>query len=112
MGNLLSCNSSLTNACMGLTDPRYNPNVSNNLVDQDDIWKESTGYWGPEVRTYADVGGIPRAPKFYNPVTRGCWPYRSDKMTVFRAIAVEGTRYRQKAFYFYEPAPAEFCEQT
>lgn len=112
MASLLSCKSPLTKPCFGLTDPRYNPDISNNLIDQDDIWTAFSGYWGPEERSYADVGGSPRVPSFYNPETRSGWPYRSDEMTVFRSITIDGTRYRQKAFYFYGPAPAEFCEQT
>eukprot|EP00984_Skeletonema_dohrnii_P004665 scaffold1638_cov112-Skeletonema_dohrnii-CCMP3373.AAC.16 len=112
MSSLLSCKSPLTKACMGLTDPRYDPAISNNLIDQDSIWKEFSGYWGPEERIYADVGGKPRVPRFYNPNTKSGWPYRSDKMMVFRSIKVDGTRYTQKAFYFYEPAPAAFCELT
>jgi len=109
---MVNCGSLFTKACLGLTDPRYDPAVSNHLITQDDIWKEFTGYWGPEERRYADVGGSPRLPGFYNPESKGGWPYRSDKMTVFRSIAIEGTRYQAKSFYFYEPGSAEFCEQT
>lgn len=112
MGNSLSCGSALTKNCLGLTDERYDPSVSNDLVNQDIIWNGFAGYWGPEERNYVLMDGQQRPATFYDPVTRTGWPYKSDNMTVFRAITIEGSRFEEKAFYFYDPPSAEFCEQT
>eukprot|EP00588_Corethron_pennatum_P030306 CAMPEP_0194335664 /NCGR_PEP_ID=MMETSP0171-20130528/70302_1 /TAXON_ID=218684 /ORGANISM="Corethron pennatum, Strain L29A3" /LENGTH=267 /DNA_ID=CAMNT_0039098839 /DNA_START=30 /DNA_END=829 /DNA_ORIENTATION=- len=111
MGNSMSCGSPLTMACLGLTDRRYDPTVSDDLFDQDALWREYAGFWGPEARRYSVAGGTPRPPTPYDPVQKKGLPFRADAFVVFRVIRIEETRYRNMVFYFYEPAPAEFCDQ-
>ena len=112
MGNSLSCGSPFTTACLGATDPRYDPSFSNDLIYQQSLWSEYAGHWGPETRNYAESGKGPRQPRFYDPVAKDGWPYKSDEFVVYRHISVEGTRFKSQAIFFYEPAPAEFCDQT
>ena len=116
MGNSLGCNSSLTKVCLGVTDLRYDPSVSNLLIDQDSLWTKYTGLWGLSSHTYTFVADgeppLPRPPTFYDPTKGGGWPYRRDAFTSFRAVSIEGTRFKSQGFFFYEPAPAEFCNQA
>ena len=112
MGNSLSCGTSLTKPCLGLTDIRYDPSVSNNLMDQEPIWAKYAGLWGPMKYTYSIADGPARPPTFYDPVSKTGWPYKSDVFVGFRSVTIEGTRFKSKGVFFYEPASAEFCKQT
>eukprot|EP00984_Skeletonema_dohrnii_P028947 scaffold19217_cov103-Skeletonema_dohrnii-CCMP3373.AAC.1 len=111
MGN---CSSMLTKQCLGLSDPRYDPNASNDLIDQDGLWKQYAGFWGPfaERRNTLSEDNAPRKPSFYNPVEKVGWPYTSDVFTSYRVVTIEGTRFKSSKFYFYKPAPEDFCSQT
>jgi len=111
MGN---CSSLLTKPCLGVSDIRYDSSASNNLVDQDLLWSQYTGYWGPilERRNTLSEGNAPREPSFYNPIQKAGWPYKSDVFTSFRMTTTEGTRFKSHRIYFYMPASAEFCSQT
>lgn len=104
----------LTNSCLGLEDKRYDPNESNNLIDQDELWKEYAGFWGPfeERRNTLSENNAPRTPSFYNPSQKVGWPYESGVFTSYRVVKIEGTRYKSSKFYFYKPASEEFCSQA
>ena len=109
-----TCSSALTKPCLGLTDPRYDPNVSNNIVDQDALWKQYAGSWGPfvERRNVISDDNAPRKPTFFNPQEKDGWPYQVDVFTSFRVVKIDGTRFTSQKIYLYKPAPAEFCNQT
>lgn len=109
-----TCSSALTKPCIGLTDPRYDPNVSNNIVDQDALWKQYAGSWGPfvERRNVISDDNAPRKPTFFNPQEKDGWPYQVDVFTSFRVVKIDGTRFTSQKIYLYKPAPAEFCNQT
>ena len=111
MGN---CSSMLTKQCLGLSVPRYDPNASNDLIDQDALWKQYAGFWGPftERRNTLSDDNAPRQPSFYNPMQKVGWPYQSDVFTSYRRVTFLGTRYKSEKFYFYKPASEEFCSQT
>jgi hypothetical protein len=40
-----TCGRPLTTACLGDTDIRYDPDVSNAIVDQAEVWKKTAGYF-------------------------------------------------------------------
>ena len=111
MGN---CSSYLTKPCLGLSDPRYDPNVSFNLIDQDVLWQNYAGFWGPfaERRNTLSDNNAPRKPSFYDPVKKVGWPYESDLFTSYRYVSIEGTRLKKTTIYLYKPASEEFCSQT
>jgi len=104
----------LTKQCLGLSDPRYDPNASNDLIDQDVLWRQYAGFWGPftERRNTLSDDNAPRQPSFYNPMQKVGWPYQSDVFTSFRRVTFLGTRYKSEKFYFYKPASEEFCSRT
>jgi len=112
MGNSLSCNSPLTKPCLGEKDPRYNPNVSNNLIEQNPIWGQYAGYWGPTQTNAQLSDGSPRLPALHNITSGEGWPYKSDAFKGFRLIKIDGSRYTVQGVYVYEPAPDYFCDQS
>ena len=44
----IECGNALTEPCLGETDKRYDPNSSNNLIDQSVIWSKLSGYYTSE----------------------------------------------------------------
>ncbi len=105
----------LTKQCLGLSDKRYDPNASNDLIDQDVLWKQYAGFWGPFAERRNVVlsdNNTPRQPSFYNPTQKVGWPYQSDAFTSYRRVTIVGTRFKKENFYFYKPASEEFCSQT
>jgi len=112
MGNSLSCNSPLTKSCLGEKDSRYDPNSSNDLIEQNPIWEKYAGYWGPTQNNINLSDGPPRQPALHNITSGEGWPYKSDVFKGFRLIKVDGSRYTVQGIYIYEPAPDSFCNQS
>ena len=104
----------LTKQCLGSTDPRYDVTASNSLLDQGDLWKQYTGYWGPfvERRNTLSENNSPRKPSFFNSELKVGWPYESGVFTSYRKVTIDGTRLKSTKFYFYNPASEDFCSQA
>lgn len=111
MGNSLSCNSPLTKSCLGEKDSCYNPNVSNNLIEQNPIWEKYAGYWGPTQTNAQLLDGPPCQPALHNITSGEGLPYKSDVFKGFRLIKVDGSRYTVQGIYIYKPPPESFCNQ-
>jgi hypothetical protein len=95
------------------TDVRYNPDASDNLINQSPIWTTYDGYWGPYTFTYiTDTnigGGTFRQPELYNVTSGSGWPYKRDVFSGYSRIIVAGSRLSLQGWVFYPPAPADFC---
>jgi hypothetical protein len=81
------CGGTLTTACLGDTDIRYDPDVSNALVDQAEIWKKSAGY-------FVEVGTI----QIEIPGTEQLTPPLD--VTSFQNISVVGSRFQSHSISF------------
>jgi hypothetical protein len=52
MGNAIKCGGKLTEECIGEHDKRYDPDASNNLKDQSDLWVAAEGFYRMEKYYY------------------------------------------------------------
>jgi hypothetical protein len=97
------------------TDVRYDPDASDNLVDQAPIWAYYDESYSAVNFTYItdtnDEGGTFRQPDFYNLTSGSGWPYERGVFGGFRMMIIDGSRLRDVMIYFYPPAPVDFCEQ-
>lgn len=53
---ILHSGTPLTNECIGKSDKRYDPGYTNDLKDQNDVWKNMEGYWVMEEKWYNNEG--------------------------------------------------------
>ncbi|KAL9191160.1 hypothetical protein ACHAXT_000866 [Thalassiosira profunda] len=103
------CGTPLFEACIGASDPRYDPSASFDLKDQDAIWEEYGGYWIGTNENFAPDGS-PRPPSPYNTDTKQGIPYATDvPFQTFVNRTVVGTRYHHHIAVIYGPAGEAFC---
>jgi hypothetical protein len=98
------------------TDVRYDPDASDNLVDQAPIWAYYDGAYSSVNFTYiadtSDSGGTFRQPELYNLTSGSGWPYERGVFVGARMVTItNGSRVRNVDVYIYPPAPQNFCAQ-
>lgn len=104
------CGDFFYNACSNSkSDPRYDPDASNNLNDQDPIYKKLEGFWIGEYVFYDGSGDV-MPPSLYDETYGFGWPYDYSSYRGAINITVDGSRYMQHNYFFYPPASVEFCE--
>jgi hypothetical protein len=81
------CGGTLTTDCLGDTDTRYDPDVSNALVDQAEIWKKTAGYF---VETGTIEIEIPGTQQLTPPL----------EVFSFQNISVVGSRFKSHSVSF------------
>ena len=69
----LDCSSPLMKDCLGSTDIRYNPDVSNSLADQDELWESASGLWINPTIANLDMNGNPLQPNAMLPYTQSTY---------------------------------------
>jgi hypothetical protein len=79
----ISCGNLLTKACLGESDPRYDPEASNALQDQADVYKIKEGYSNCTWKTYDGTGNPIIG---YNPFgyTQSDFPFYTYMNNTFR----------------------------
>lgn len=100
----LDCSSPLMKDCLGSTDIRYNPDVSNSLADQDELWESASGLWINPTIANLDMNGNPLQPN-------AMLPYTQSTYVTFLNRTIVGSRAYLHLISVYMPAVAEFCAQ-
>lgn len=97
------------------TDVRYDPDASDNLIDQSPLWDDYADSYNAVNFTYIedtnDEGGTFRPPELFDLASGSGWPYQRGVFVGFRMTAIDGSRIRDIGILVYPPAPAEFCAQ-
>jgi len=97
------------------TDVRYDPDASDNLIDQSPIWNDYAPRYSALNYTYIadtnDEGGTFRQPELFNLTSGRGWPYERGVFVGSRMTTIDGSRIRAVGILVYPPASAEFCAQ-
>lgn len=110
----VSCGRWYSNPCLAENDARYDPNASDNIIDQGAVWDHLQGFWKYEVNAYGP-GGQPQEPSATNPnqpFLVGGFPYSYFPAVGFLNVTIVGTRLYQHRYLVFPPAPQEFCDET
>ena len=110
----VSCGRWYSNPCLAESDARYDPSVSDNIIDQGAVWEHLQGFWKYEVNAYGP-GGHPQHPSATNPnqpFLVGGFPYSYYPGIGFLNVTIVGTRMYQHRYLVFPPAPQGFCDET
>lgn len=105
------CGKWFSNACLGETDVRYDPDYTNTIKDQNPIWAKQEGFWIGTSIQYDGSGNIAQ-PQFVNPMQiRGdVSPYSSPEF--YLNLTIVGSRLYSHNYLVLRPPPQDFCNQT
>ena len=110
----VDCGRWYSNPCLAEKDARYDPNASDNIVDQGPVWEHLQGFWKYQVNAYGP-GGQPHEPSATNPnqpFLVGGFPYSYFPAIGFLNVTIVGPRLYQHRYLVFPPAPQEFCDET
>lgn len=105
------CGDFFYNSCSDTNDPRYDPDASTNLKDQDLIYSKLEGFWTGEFVFYDGKGEVMPSSLYDEKMGFG-WPYDYSSYRGAINITVDGSRFMQHNYFFYPPASVEFCAEN
>lgn len=105
-GAALECGTWLTHACLGDIDDRYNPDYTNNIIEQNDLWSKQDGFW---MVTQTSTQVITHFNPFNLTATIGI-PYDENEAVTFVNFTSSGSRRYEHRYVVYPPAPQDFCD--
>ncbi|KAL3927624.1 MAG: hypothetical protein SGBAC_013010, partial [Bacillariaceae sp.] len=117
----VECGKWYSSSCLSETDVRYDPDGSDNIVDQNPAWSKFEGLFEGTATSYGPDGRV-FEPSFVGADSDGSFgdskalvgemPYTQAPYRMFLNLTIAGTRYYEQALFFYPPANQDFCAQT
>jgi len=94
-------------------DKRYDEDYPNDIVYQNNIWEDFSGYWILTERSY-DENGDPQQPTPFNPrdISGSVGvPYTRSERKKFYNNTIVGSRLYEHSYSMFAPAPQSFCDE-
>lgn len=103
----LKCGQWNTHACLADTDIRYDPDYTNDMSEQNELWNRQAGFY---VATQEAENRI----SHFNPSnlteSAGGLPYDDSAIVSYVNVTIAGSRRVEHRYVIYPPAPQEFCD--
>eukprot|EP00978_Attheya_sp_CCMP212_P014244 scaffold36212_cov53-Attheya_sp.AAC.2 len=107
LSQALKCGHWYSHACLGDTDKRYDPEYTNDIAEQNELWEKQSGFW--RVTRESDQAMAPFDPVDLTGVVG--LPYDDNKAINFVNITLSGSRRYVHNYVIWPPAPQSFCDE-
>jgi len=104
----LKCGQWNTHPCLGDTDKRYDPDYTNDITEQNELWGRMNGF-------YRVTQTSSQKTTRFNPIdlseTDG-FPYDDNEAITYVNITTNGSRRYEHRFLFYPPIDQAWCDEN